>query len=333
VVQAELLDGQAALLASAQRGDGAAFERLVAPHSAELHVHCYRMLGSFHDADDAMQETMMRAWRALPSFGGQRQLRAWLYKIATNVCIDIGRGRSPRAISLDLPAHSRDGPGWASLEPYPDANLAALDERAQPEARYEQREAVELAFVAALQLLPPRQRAVLILREVLGFSAAEVAELLDVTVPAVNSALQRARAGVEKRLPDRSQQETLRSLGDARIFALAQRFAEAWDRDDVATMIAMLTEDVIFTKVPEQPERGADAVEAFLPAAPAGRWRLVPASANGQLAFGAYRWDPGTNRHRAAILDVVVLRDERISEVFAFPMEQDFDRFALPASL
>jgi RNA polymerase sigma-70 factor (ECF subfamily) len=319
------------LLAGVQQGDRRAFERLVAAHYRELHVHCYRMLGSLHEADDATQETMMRAWRALPQFDG-RWLRAWLYKIATNVCIDIGGRRPPRAISLDSPDPLRDDTGEVSLDPYPDHELAPQDERVQPEARYEAREAIELAFVAALQLLPPRQRAVLILREVLGYSAVEVAELLDVTVASVNSALQRARAGVEKRLPQRSQHETLRSMGDARVHRLAQSFAEAWDRGDVDAMVALLTQDVVFTTVPEPPRRGADAVEAFLPARP-GRWRLVPSSANGQLAFGAYRWDPAASRHRAAVLDVVVLRDEKIGEVVAFSVPQLFERFALPASV
>jgi RNA polymerase sigma-70 factor (ECF subfamily) len=320
-----------ALLDAAQRGDRVAFERLVSGHHDELHVHCYRMLGSLHDADDATQETMMRAWRGLPRLGGERRLRAWLYKIATNVCIDMSDRRPRRVVSLDaLPRDgSRAGAEHAVVEPYPDRVLGLRDERAAPEARYEQREAVELAFVAALQYLPGRQRAVLILREVLGFSAAEVADLIDASVASVNSALQRARAAVEERLPARSQQATLRSLGDARVGRLARRFADAWERGDVDAMVALLTDDVVFTMVPERPLHGAEAVEAFLPARPAGRWRLVPAYASGQLAFGAYRWDPAARRHRAAILDVVVLRGPKIAEVVAFPAPELLGRVGL----
>jgi RNA polymerase sigma-70 factor (ECF subfamily) len=219
------------------------------------------------------------------------------------------------------------------LEPYPDRGLGLEGERAHPEARYEQREGVELAFLAALQYLPGRQRAVLILREVLGFSAAEVAELLGATVASVNSALQRARATVEERSPRRSQQATLRSLGDARVRRLAQSFADAWDRGDVDAMVALLTDDVVFTMAGERRLRGAEAAASFLPAGPAGRWRLVPTSANGQLAFAAYRWDPTTARHRAAVLDLVTLRDAKIAEVTAFAVPDLFARFGLAQDL
>jgi RNA polymerase sigma-70 factor, ECF subfamily len=203
------------LVDAARTGDEGAFRRIVEAHRRELHVHCYRMLGSLHDAEDATQEVLVRAWRALPRLEGSEWLRAWLYKIATNVCLTAAASRARRVLPTDQapPADPARPPGEPLLpsvwvEPYPDEPLAAV-----PEARYEQREAVELAFIAALQLLPARQRAVLILRDVLGFSAREVAELLDTSAASVNSAMQRARRTLDDRLPDRSQQTTLRLLG------------------------------------------------------------------------------------------------------------------------
>src|ERR687890_2865962 len=203
----------ATLLDAARRGDEGAFERLVEPHRRELHAHCYRMLGSLQDAEDAFQEAQLRAWRGLPRFDGRSSLRTWLYRIATNASLDVIGKRPKRALPIDLGPASEpfDGPGeplvesvW--IEPYPDEQLGVEDGYASPDARYEARESVELAFVAAVQHLPATQRAVLILREVLGFSAKEVADSLDTSVPSVNSALQRARKIVEERLPERSQQ-------------------------------------------------------------------------------------------------------------------------------
>jgi RNA polymerase sigma-70 factor (ECF subfamily) len=199
------------LLDAARGGDEDAFRRLVEPHRSTLHAHCYRMLGSLHDSEDALQETLLRAWRGLARVEVDRSLRPWLYRIATNVCLDLIAKRPQRTLPIDRgsPAGPADGPGeplvesvW--IEPYPDDALGLEDGYAAPEARYEQREAVELAFVAALQHLPASQRAVLILREVLGFSAREVAESLETTTASVNSALQRARKTVEERLPARS---------------------------------------------------------------------------------------------------------------------------------
>jgi RNA polymerase sigma-70 factor (ECF subfamily) len=301
------------MLAAAQAGDEIAFEQLTASHRRELHIHCYRMLGSLHEADDALQETLLRAWRALPRFGGRHLLRPWLYRIATNVCITLS---------------ARDG--WrTAVDPYPDQ---PDDARAAPEARYEEREAIELAFVAALQHLPGRQRAVLLLRDVLGFSAAEVAASLDTTVASVNSALQRARRTVDERRPDRTQQATLRGLGDARVRELAQAFVDAWERGDVKSMLATLTDDLVFTMPPDAPVRSQDAVAALLPVA-AWQWRLIPTWASGQLAFGAYRWDAPTASYRAAILDVVGLRVDRIAQVVAFARPDLFARCGLPEAL
>jgi RNA polymerase sigma-70 factor (ECF subfamily) len=323
------------LAGAARNGDQAAFERLVELHWRELHVHCYRMLGSLDDADDALQDTMLRAWRAMPRFDG-RAPRAWLYKIATNVCIDLAARRPKRVLSLDAGSGAQAVPGGgelAVLDPYPADNFLGPESTyAAPDARYEQREAIELAFAAALQQLPGQQRAVLILRDVLGYSAAEVSELLSTSVVAVNSTLQRARRTIEKRAPDRSQQAVLRSLGDARLRDLVQVFVEAWDRGQVGTLVSVLTDDLIFSMPPDAPRRGNAAVEGFLPAQ-AGRWRLLPATANGQLAFGAYRWEPAEESHRAALLDVVTIRGGVIAEIVGFRSPQLFSRFGLPASL
>jgi RNA polymerase sigma-70 factor (ECF subfamily) len=213
---------------------GLAFPELVEYHRSDLHAHCYRMLGSLHDADDALQETLIRASRALPRFEGRSSLRTWLYRIATNVCLDVIGGRPKRVLPTDYgppgpPAAGGDGqalPQQTWVEPYPDEAIGVADETTCPEARYERREALELAFVAALQHLPPRQRAVLVLRDVLGFSAKEAATVLEATVPGVNGALRRARATIDRRLPERSQQTTLRALGDDRLRALVEHFAD-----------------------------------------------------------------------------------------------------------
>jgi RNA polymerase sigma-70 factor (ECF subfamily) len=217
-----------ALLETARRGDEEAYRRLVEPHRTELHAHCYRMLGSVHDAEDALQDALVRAWRGLPKFEGRSSLRSWLYRIATNTCLDLVERRPKRVLPVDYePADPHEGPGepitesvW--VEPYPDERLGLEDGLAAPEAQYEQREGVELAFIAALQHLPANQRAVLILREVLGFSAQETAETLETTVASVNSALQRARKAVDERLPEQTQQATLRALGDERLSEIVE---------------------------------------------------------------------------------------------------------------
>src|SRR5881275_3373948 len=238
------------LLEAARNGDEDAFGRLVDPYRSELHAHCYRMLGSVHDAEDALQEALLRAWRGLPRFEGRSSLRSWLYTIATNTCLNAIARRPKRVLPIDYApaADPHEGPGepviesvW--VEPYPDETLGLEDGFATPEARYEQREGVELAFIAALQHLPANQRAVLILREVLGFSAREAAEMLETTTASVNSALQRARLSVEERLPEQSQQATLRSLGDERLRELVDRYVAAWEHNDVDAIAAMLTED------------------------------------------------------------------------------------------
>jgi RNA polymerase sigma-70 factor (ECF subfamily) len=301
----------------------------VESHRRELHAHCYRMLGSVHDAEDALQDALLRAWRALPRFDGRGSLRAWLYKIATNTCLDLISRRPKRLLPMDhvAAADPRRGPGeplvesvW--VEPYPDERLGLQDGFAAPEARYELRESVELAFIAALQHLPARQRAVLILREVLGFSAREVAESLNTTTASVNSALQRARKAVDERLPEQSQQETLRSLGDERLREIVQDFVDAWERGDVAAVAALLTEDAALAMPPLASWfRGRAGIAEFLagwPMSGAWRWRHEPARANGQAALAVYCWDADHGGFLPFALEVLTLRGEQFSELTAF---------------
>jgi len=333
-----------ALLEGARRGEDHVFGRLVGPYRPELHAHCYRMLGSVHDADDALQDTLLRAWRGLPGFDGRRPLRPWLYKIATNVCLDAIASQPRRWLPLDYgspvgpggdePQEPLAEPVW--VEPYPDQQLGLADGYASPEARYEQREAVELAFIAALQHLPARQRAVLILRDVLGFSAREVAAALDTTPASVNSALQRARETAKTRLPGQSQQSAMRSLGDKRLRDLVQRFTDALEAGRVEAIVAMLTEDARFA-LPPYPGwyrgRGAVSKSWLMPSGPPTGLRYLPAQANAQLALGAYKLDPQQGSWLPAALDVLSLRGARIAAITAFRTPQVFPRFGLPDRL
>jgi RNA polymerase sigma-70 factor (ECF subfamily) len=332
---------QERLLAAARGGDQDAFRHLVEPYRAELHAHCYRMLGSLHDADDAVQETLLRSWRGLSGFDATRPLRPWLYRIATNACLDAIAKRPKRMLPIDRasPAAAEDGPGeplaeslW--LEPYPDEALGVEDGHAAPEARYERRESVELAFTAALQHLAPRQRAVLILREVLGFSAREVAESLDTTVAAVNSTLQRARKTVEERLPARSQQAALRSLGDEGFRELVRSYVAAWESRDVDAMVAMLVDDATFA-MPPHPNwwRGRDAIVAFIRSTGTPDLRHVATRANGQAAIGWYLWDPEAEVYAPASLEVLAVEGTRVKEITAFVFLDLFPRFGLPERL
>ena len=331
------------LLAAARAGDELAYQRLIEPHRGELHAHCYRMLGSTHDAEDALQETLLRAWRGLPRFEGRSSLRSWLYRIATNTSLNAVEKRPKRVLPVDYgpPADPHEGPGeplvesvW--IEPYPDERIALEDGRAAPEARYEQREAIELAFIAALQHLPPNQRAVLILREVLGFSAQETADTLDTTTASVNSALQRARDAVDKRLPDRTQQETLRELGDERSRALVGTYVDAWLRDDVETVVELLTEDVSFAMPPLRTWFSGPEAGTFLrgfPMSGAWKWKTALTRANGQPAIAYYTWDEDERTHLAFALNVLTLRGDKISDVCAFIVrsiedpDADYERF------
>jgi RNA polymerase sigma-70 factor (ECF subfamily) len=317
------------LLEAARGGDEDAFRRLLEPYRSELHAHCYRMLGSVHDAEDALQDASLRAWRGLPKFEGRSSLRSWLYTIATNTCLNAIAARPKRVLPIDYgpPNDPHTAPGeplvesvW--VEPYPDETLGLEDGFAAPEARYELRESVELAFVAALQHLPPNQRAVLILREVLGFSAREVAETLDTTVASVNSALQRARAAVDERVPEQSQQATLRALGDDAVRDIVDRYVDAWERGDVQAFAAMLAEDATFA-MPPLPGwyQGREAVATWAagwPLSGAWRWRVALARANGQPALGFYAWDEEERSYLPFALNVLTLRGEQVSNVTAF---------------
>jgi RNA polymerase sigma-70 factor (ECF subfamily) len=311
-----------AVLDAARSGDSGAFEALVAPHRPELQAHCYRMLGSLHDAEDALQETLVRAWRNLHGLDDRGFVRAWLFKIATNRCLTALERRGKRELPVDV---SPDTPAteisW--LEAYPDTT---------PEGRYMARESIELAYVAALQQLSPVQRATLILREVLGFSAAEVAELLDTSAASVNSALQRARKAVDSGAE--TQQEVLRDMGDDSITELVEQWANAWETADVDTIVAMLADDARFSMPPwPQWYRGHDAIRTFLVDGPLqSRWRFLPTTANGQRAFGTYMWDDEAGAFVPGGLDVLTIRDGRVDEVTVF-LEADLTRFGLPAQL
>jgi RNA polymerase sigma-70 factor, ECF subfamily len=331
------------LLMAARGGDEQAFRRLVEPHRASLHAHCYRMLGSLHDAEDVLQEALLRCWRWLGSFDGRSAFPTWLHRIATNACLDAISRRPRRVLPVDYgpPGEGADDQdhkpaGVAWLEPYPDEMLEMEEGYASPEARYEVREAIELAFVAALQYLPPRQRAVLILREVLGFTASEVAETLGSTATSVNSALQRARSTVERRIPERSQQVTVRALGDAQVRAIVERFSEAFERGDTDAILAVLTEDATFSMPPSSSwcrGRAAIAESWLIPErAPTGL-RYVQTRANGQPALATYLLTPDGDEYLPLALDVLTLRGKLISDVTSFRTPGIFPGFGLSRRL
>ncbi|MFI6294692.1 RNA polymerase subunit sigma-70 [Nonomuraea sp. NPDC050790] len=310
------------LLERARAGDEGAFERLVLAYRGELAAHCYRMLGSPQDAEDAVQESLLNAWRGLAGFEGRSSLRTWLYRITTNTCLRLNGRRGPRVMSPDrAAARSRTdelgevvgGPVW--MEPWPD-DLAS--DEPGPATSYLRREGVELAFVAALQRLPGTQRAVLILREVLGFSAAEAAGLLDTSVASVNSALQRASRTLRQRVPAVSQREELAKLGAGGRGELVESFVSAWERADVDALVALLASDARFT-MPPLPAwfDGREDVRRFLVERVfAAEWRLRPVGANGQLGFACYQRTSG--EFLLAAIVVLSLRDGEIVELVGF---------------
>jgi RNA polymerase sigma-70 factor (TIGR02960 family) len=328
------------LLSRARAGDGEAFRELAESHRGELQVHCYRMLGSFADAEDAVQETMLAAWQGIGGFTEERaSLRTWLYKIATNRCLNARRAASRRpARKWDMSQFQplvptpRDEAAW--LQPFPDVFLeGAVDRPLGPEARYEQTEAISLAFVAALQLLPPRQVAVLILRDVLGFHASEVAEMLEVTVQSVNSALKRARASLQRRQPAAGHQPPP-AAGSPAEDAIVARFTRAWESADLDALVALLTGDV-FIAMPPEPfgYEGRDVVARYWARqfGAGRRFDLVPTRANGQPAFGAYLRVPAGIRHATGFY-VLTLAGDRICAMTRFEASV-LPWFGLPRSL
>ena len=329
------------LLSRARAGDGEAFRELTDPHRRELQVHCYRMLGSFQDAEDTLQDTLLAAWQGIGGFiEGRASLRTWLYKIATNRCLNARRAASRRpAKEWDVPNVEPPEPTrlgevtW--LEPFPDALLeGAIGVPPGPEARYEQVESISLAFVTALQVLPPRQVAVLILRDVLGFHASEVAGMLEVTVESVNSALKRARASLQRRQQPAAGHEPPPAAGSPAEDAIVAKFARAWESADLDTLVALLTDDV-FMSMPPVPfgYEGRDAVTRFCASQFAGgrRFDLVPARANGQPAFGAYLHAPSGIRHETGLY-VLTLAGDRICAMTRFEASV-LPWFGLPRSL
>jgi RNA polymerase sigma-70 factor (ECF subfamily) len=329
-------------LVLARKGDDAAFTRLVEPLHRELHAHCYRIVGSAHDADDALQDALLRAWRGLAGFEARSSLRSWLYTVATRTCLDLVERRGKRALPVDLgPSSERavigDRPmnDVAWLGPYPDAGLAGGP--LAPDARYEQREAVEVAFVAALQHLPGNQRAALLLFEVLGFSAAEIAATMETSTASVNSALQRARRIVAEKIPDASQQQTLRDLEDARLRQIVSEFSAALENGDADMLVALLTEDVTWS-MPPLPHwyHGIAAVTDFavrLPLTACGSWRLLATSANCQPAVASYLRSDDAGEYLGWAINVLTLRGSRIGEITSFIGQEHFDSFGLPRSL
>ncbi len=333
-----MLDDNLAL-DSARAGDEGAFARLVAPYRRELRAHCYRMSGSIHDADDLLQDSLLRAWRGLKSFEGRSSLRTWLYKITTRACLDALDQRAARVLPMELgpavaPGASMSAPRldpiW--IEPAP-AEL--YGDEVSPEARYGRRESVALAFLVALQLLPAKQRVVLILHDVLGWQAAECAELLELSEAAINSALQRARQTVATRAE--SEKAASLPIGDAGTAALLARYVEAWELADVSRLVSLLREDATLA-MPPLPEwiAGAAAIGAAIDAmvfAPAGRgaFRLIATEANGLPAFAAYQLEGGELRARA--IHVLEIRDGRIASMVAFLDAALFQPFGLPSVL
>ena len=329
------------LITRARAGDGDAFRELTEPHRRELQVHCYRMLGSFQDAEDALQDTLLAAWQGLGGFEGRASTRTWLYRIATNRCLNALRSASRRPArewdnpDVEPPEPTRLGEvAW--LEPYPDALLeGAIDVPLGPEARYEQTEAISLAFVTALQVLPARQRAVLILRQVLGYHANEVADMLDSTVESVNSALKRARATLQRRLPPTGEREPPPAADSPAEQALVAKFVRAYDSGHIDALVALLTDDVCIAMPPIPLEyQGRDAVARFFASIgrQGRRYDLVPTRANGQLAFGVYLRSPTGGIRHGTGLDVLTLTGDRICTITHFD-NSVLPSFGLPRSL
>jgi RNA polymerase sigma-70 factor (ECF subfamily) len=313
------------------------FSAAVAPHQPALLAHCYRMTGSIHDAEDALQDTLLRAWRSFDAFEGRSSLVTWLFTIATNCCRRQVERRPRRVLPVDFgPPADPHGPVGATLEeslwvtPFP-----GTDAPLSPSALYESKESVELAFIAALQILPARQRAVLLLRDVLAFSAQETADALETSVASVNSSLQRARSTLADRMPQQSQQEALRVMGSAEADQMVKRFTSAWERHDVDDIVSLLAEDVGFAMPPAATWfQGRASVEDFLRATPLsgiGRWAAHPIAANGQLAFALYL-DTGEGAVAHSI-NILATDGQWITDFIAFRSPGLFEAFRLPLSV
>jgi len=331
---------ETAVLTRARAGDEEAFRSLVEPYGRELQLHCYRILGSLQDAEDLLQETLLAAWRGLDKFEGRASMRSWLYRIATNRCLNALRARARRAPELqtDLAASTRMGePLW--LEPYPDVMLEGIADLAPgPDARYETKEAVALAFVTGLQRLAPRQRAVLVLRDVLGFQASEVADVLDTSEASVTSALQRARATLESRTPlSADALERAPLSGSAAERELLGNFVDAFEDGDADRIAALLTDEARYTMPPEPGElQGKDAISTFLDdrfSLRVSPTRLVPTRANGQPAFATYAGDPHGSIARFNSMLVLTLQGNRISGLTRFGDTGILPAFGLPRVL
>jgi len=328
------------LITRARAGDGEAFRELTEPYRRELQVHCYRMLGSFQDAEDALQDTLLAAWQGLKGFEGRASIRTWLYRIATNRCLNARRSASRRpAKEWDIAEYEPPQPTrlgeivW--LEPFPDALLeGVMDVPLGPEARYEQAESISLAFVTALQVLPPRQLAVLVLRDVLGFHGNEVADMLDSTIDSVNSALKRARASLQRRLPSIAEREPAPAPDSPSEQAIVAEFVRAYESGDLNDLVALLTDDVFLSMPPFPLEyEGRDVVARFYASmiGSGRRFDLVPTRANGQPAFGAYLRASTGIRHGTGLL-VLTLTGDRICSVTRFD-NSVLPWFGLPRSL
>jgi RNA polymerase sigma-70 factor, ECF subfamily len=335
----------AAVVAAATAGDQAAFTALTERYQRELQVHCYRMVGSFQDAEDLVQETMLRAWRGRQQFQGRSSFRAWLYRIATNACLDALAHSSRRVLPYQVApaADPRDTSRFAPdpeipwLQPYPDRLLDAVAPRdTEPDALVVAKETIELAFLAAIQLLPPRQRAVLILRDVLGWSAKETASLLETSVASANSALQRARATLRQQLPPRRLEWTPSSVPTAEERAVLQRYIDATEQADATALAELLAEDAR-TAMPPIPDwlEGREAIMTAIVQGLApefGQWRLLPTWANRQPAAASYLRRPGETEYQAFSIDVLRVEHGKVVEIIAFTAEL-FPAFGLPATL
>jgi RNA polymerase sigma-70 factor (TIGR02960 family) len=333
-------DAELTLVERVRARDGRAFEELVAPYRRELETHCYRVLGSLTDAEDALQESLTAAWQGLDSYRGTASIRTWLYRVTTNRCLNITRSarrrqpRDPSVLGVEPPEPTQR---WEIvwLEPYPDSRVEDfVDTEADPEARHERREAISLAFVAALQLLPPQPRATLILRDVLGFSARETAAMLDTTAHAVNSALRRARATLAKELPDYEQPSPMRNTAEERM--LVDRLVRAWEDGDVDSLVALMTDDV-WLRMPPMPfeYQGREAATRWFSTVvfrKGRRFHLLPTRANRQPGFGLYLHSPDGRTAEASGLLVLSLAGDGISALTHFDKELLW-RFGLPRSI